>query len=266
VPTISSGKSSANCGSRGRLDIRLSPVRACVECGAPIDPIQGATTAAVCGRLPCVVAASASQVDEQRAMDEERVRRARAALEAEGHRPFEVSWSLVPENRAVPTSLPPGATDDFLAHLRRVTEEASDEGSLGDPPPRTGAHPTAAEASAFARACTACRGWCCRGGGTHAFLDAASIRRIRAEEDLDASELEGQYLSRLQPTHLEGGCLFQGQTGCRLPRTLRSDTCNDWLCEDLTATRVDWREKGGPPLDQHFVPITRGKPRQPSSP
>lgn len=270
VPTTSTGKSSANCGSRGRFDIRLSPVRACGICGETLDPIQVTTTAAVCGRLPCVVAASAGQAEELRAIEEDREVRARTTLEAAGHHPDELNWSTVPSNRAGPAPLPPGAIEDFVRHLGRVVTEASDlaSGAAEGPTPGrpTSPPPTSTEADALARGCTACRGWCCQRGGTHAFLDAASVLRIlREERTLDPSDLEAQYLSRVQATHLEGGCLFQGPQGCRLPRTLRSNTCNDWLCEDLTAVMDRWQEHGNEPSHHHFVAVARRDPGQPSS-
>ena len=251
-------------------DIRLSPARACVNCGETLDPIQGTTTAAVCGRLPCLVAASMSQAEELRDIEEDRDLRARAALEAQGLQPGDLSWSTVPENRAAPTPLPPGAVDDFLGHLRRVIAEASDVASpAAERPIRGHPHPpppTLTEADGLARGCTACRGWCCRRGGTHAFLDAASVLRILSEENtLASSDLEAEYRSRVEGTHLEGGCLFQGPQGCRLPRTLRSNTCNNWLCEDLTEALDGWRKGGDEPGLHHFVPVARRDSGQPSS-
>jgi hypothetical protein len=168
----------------------------------------------------------------------------------------------VPANRAPVAGLPSGAIEDFRRHLRRVVAEASARASRheggptpGRPPPPS---PTPPEADALARGCATCRGSCCRRGGNHAFLDAASIRRILAnEEALDPIDLEARYESRVHATHLEGGCLFQGPQGCRLPRTLRSNTCNDWLCEDLTATLDRWREGGESPADHRFVPVSR---------
>ncbi len=186
---------------------------------------------------------------------------------SEGIDPDRVSWSVVPANSASPVPLAPDLRADFSAHLRRLIETpppttrprslAQSVAPATPDPPSALDPPGAAESAALARACSACRGWCCRRGGTHAFLDQDSLARVlQADPTLTVRALEALYLAHLGGDHLDGGCIFQGATGCRLPRELRSNTCNTWFCEDLMSWRsAQTAEKR--PDDHHFVPSHR---------
>jgi hypothetical protein len=204
--------------------------------------------------------------------------RAQSLLLAEGIDPEAADWSLVPANPAQPRPLSAERSQAFAAHLRRVMDEvrAHREPERAATPERaedtevgTGAVPDGTEAQAqveaFARACSTCRGWCCRRGGTHAFLDARSLQRVRDQHpDTRPEELERRYLGHLGPTHLDGGCVYQGDTGCRLPRALRSDTCNRWLCDDLLDARRRWRRGSSDPDVTRFVAVPPRNPRDAS--
>ena len=81
---------------------------------------------------------------------------------------------------------------------------------------------------------TACRGFCCRLGEDHAFLRPATLRRFhRAHPELTGPQVVDAYLACVPKESAEGGCVFQGRQGCALPRAMRSDVCNRYLCEDL---------------------------------
>lgn len=85
-------------------------------------------------------------------------------------------------------------------------------------------------------ACAMCQGWCCKGGGDHAYLDEQTLARVRAEQpDLDARAVLTLYIGRLPPAGYQGSCVFHGEQGCTLPRTLRSDVCNAYFCAGLDA-------------------------------
>ncbi|MBT8405424.1 MAG: hypothetical protein KJP18_16295 [Gemmatimonadetes bacterium] len=198
--------------------------------------------------------------------DEARRRRAEALLRERGIDPAEVDWAVVPANSASPRPLDHDAAEAFRVHLRRLLDTArgaaeTREGAIPSPSHEQTDEtdePALAErrAEALSAACAACRGWCCARGGVHAFLDDASLTRIRrSRPDLDSSDLLAVYEVFLGPTRLDGGCVFQGPTGCRLPRSLRSDTCNDWWCDDLERVRERWHEDGLDPRDTHFLPV-----------
>ena len=85
--------------------------------------------------------------------------------------------------------------------------------------------------------CAQCAGACCTiGAGHHAFVDAAVIARWQAAHEGGSSEdAITDYLARLPAEHVHGGCGFQSATGCTLPRALRADVCNRYVCVPLTA-------------------------------
>jgi hypothetical protein len=83
-------------------------------------------------------------------------------------------------------------------------------------------------------ACTLCRGWCCKGGGEHGYLDERVMARVRqAQPELDARGVIRLYVERVPAVSYAGSCVFHGETGCTLDRTLRSDVCNSYFCTGL---------------------------------
>jgi len=83
-------------------------------------------------------------------------------------------------------------------------------------------------------ACALCRGWCCKGGGEHGYLDERVMARVRqAQPDLDARAVMRLYVERVPTTGYAGSCVFHGEAGCTLDRTLRSDVCNSYFCAGL---------------------------------
>lgn len=234
-----------------------APVHHCRSCGAPVDPLEAAAAGGLCGRPACRAEALRRSLAEERRIAEGRRARGRAALVDRGSDPDAGPWSVVPFHATSRVPLPAERRRAFLAHLRdRIVEAEAHPGPVTvEPVP-----PGDAEGETFARACAACRGWCCLRGGAHAFIDAASLARIRRDHPgLTVDELEGLYASHLGDTHLDGGCVFQAEDGCRLPRTLRSDTCLTWLCEDLVSARERWRDEGFDPRDVRFVAIPTGR-------
>lgn len=172
---------------------------------------------------------------------------------------------MVPSNPARPVALDPSAVSDFRGHLRRVLDDLVSSGPGRSVPASDAADAAGesapAEADALARACATCRGWCCRRGGSHAFLDVRSVDRVwRERPGASPAALEALYLEHLGATHLDGGCVFQGESGCRLPRSLRSDTCNTWLCPDLHRQRDRWRDRRDEPSATRFVAVAAPAP------
>ena len=218
-----------------------------------MDPLQVATLEGVCGRLDCRVEARKRDRPQRDRMERDRRDRAAATLAAGGLDPASTSWAAVPANPASEVPLERWRSTAFHRHLARVLDEVRRQPEDRQRPPSPDPDPPE-EAAAVARACATCRGWCCRRGGTHAFVDQWSLIRILDEHpEVGLDELPRIYGAHLGETHLAGGCVFQGVEGCRLPRTLRSDTCNEWLCDDLRAARRRWREAEADPARMHFV-------------
>ncbi|HXA26292.1 MAG TPA: hypothetical protein VNW90_28745 [Acetobacteraceae bacterium] len=83
-------------------------------------------------------------------------------------------------------------------------------------------------------ACALCRGFCCKGGGEHAYLDERVMARVRqAQPELDARTVMRLYVERVPAIGYEGSCVFHGSKGCTLDRSLRSDVCNSYFCSGL---------------------------------
>ena len=84
--------------------------------------------------------------------------------------------------------------------------------------------------------CTMCGGFCCKGGGDHAYLDEATMVRVRASGPrLSARGMLRSYLARVPAESYRGSCVFHGAKGCTLDRWQRSDVCNDYFCAGLDA-------------------------------
>ncbi|MEO1493171.1 MAG: hypothetical protein AAFV19_13535 [Pseudomonadota bacterium] len=81
-------------------------------------------------------------------------------------------------------------------------------------------------------ACRLCRGQCCLSGyDAHAHLGVEDIRRYRRRKpDATPEEIKARYLTFLPEHRTGGGCYFQGEMGCTLPRPLRSELCNTFVC------------------------------------
>jgi hypothetical protein len=86
------------------------------------------------------------------------------------------------------------------------------------------------------RLCGVCGGGCCASGGTHAYLKEATVRRVLAENPgLDPASLRALYLDHVPARSVSRSCINHTRSGCTLPRSLRSDICNRWVCHPLTA-------------------------------
>ena len=83
-------------------------------------------------------------------------------------------------------------------------------------------------------ACTLCKGWCCKGGGEHGYMDERVMSRVRqARPDLDARAVIRLYTDLVPTSGYADSCIFHAETGCTLDRSLRSDVCNSYFCSGL---------------------------------
>jgi hypothetical protein len=119
-----------------------------------------------------------------------------------------------------------------LVEAMRDAREAKTQAAVTPPPPQ----PQGFRASVARAACTLCRGWCCRNGGEHAYLDGRALARVRRERpDLDARAILRLYSESVAEPAYAGSCMFHGASGCTLDRSLRSDLCNSYYCAGLEA-------------------------------
>ena len=158
---------------------------------------------------------------------------------------------LLPANSRNTTELPEESRDAFLEKLRGTIAEAFNDAVRDNRAPMSAEAESARQDAGWAlpesipampdiigASCGTCRGECCTAGGTHGFLHADSITRVRAElaEDgtvVSAESLEALYASHLPARHYRGSCVFHTTAGCHLPRSLRSNLCNRYVCGGL---------------------------------
>lgn len=97
------------------------------------------------------------------------------------------------------------------------------------------------EESVYESACELCRGKCClQGYSAQAFISENTIRRQLAHIDEDhLRELYMRYIQLIPDFSHENSCLYHSKTGCSLPRSMRSEICNDYLCEHLSCVDCD---------------------------
>jgi hypothetical protein len=97
----------------------------------------------------------------------------------------------------------------------------------------------AAFAGMIRAGCAACRGACCTKGGDTAYLYADHFRRLLPQwTGRTRDEILTDYVSRLPERVYEESCVYHTESGCALPRELRSNLCNTFLCgglEDMIA-------------------------------
>jgi len=83
-------------------------------------------------------------------------------------------------------------------------------------------------------ACSLCKGWCCKNGEDHAFLDETTLARVCcASPALDVRAALRLYVERVPEVGYQNSCIFHGKQGCTLDRSLRSDVCNSYFCGGL---------------------------------
>jgi hypothetical protein len=138
---------------------------------------------------------------------------------------------MVPRSDRALTPTSPERARRLRKHLVITLRETKDrEHSVS--PPRS--EPVGFAARVAHVACSLCQGWCCKGGGDHAFLDEPTIARVcRERPGLDAHAVARLYGERVPNVGYEGSCVFHGRQGCTLDRSLRSDVCNSYFCSGL---------------------------------
>jgi len=85
-------------------------------------------------------------------------------------------------------------------------------------------------------ACATCSGFCCRTGGSRAYIDARTIARVRSQQpQLDNEAVLALYSNSIPAEHVVDSCVFHGGKGCTLPRAVRAEICNVFYCEPIKA-------------------------------
>jgi len=156
---------------------------------------------------------------------------------------------ILPANADPLAPQDPARRAEFARHLAEIAE-----GMLLDRTPLP-TIPQGIEAPANDRdrlsvgACTACRGSCCRAGGDHAYLTEETLARVLHDHpDRTLAQVLETYLQLLPAETVRDSCVYHSATGCGLPRELRSETCNQYLCGKLRNLQAGLPENKPPPL------------------
>jgi len=84
--------------------------------------------------------------------------------------------------------------------------------------------------------CTTCRGGCCAQGNEEAYIEDATIRRIRRiKPTMRPRDILEVYLSALSPKVIKESCINHTINGCGLDREFRSGVCNRFYYAPLLA-------------------------------
>ena len=142
----------------------------------------------------------------------------------------------LPSNREAVTQLPVQRRKLFEAHLRAIIAKSSNPSA--ESPESLPTVDTAGKnpvSQLLEQACGTCRGRCCRmAGEENAYLAPESIQDYRARNPgASTDDIVAAYMSRIPAETYEGSCVFHGRCGCMLPRSLRSEMCNWFLCDSL---------------------------------
>lgn len=104
--------------------------------------------------------------------------------------------------------------------------------------------------------CTVCQGGCCTNGSNNAYLSVETLLRYgRSNPQYRPRHVLAAYLDRIPEKSYADSCIYHTQSGCNLPREMRSDTCNQFLCSPVT--RFCRQVKGEKPVDEVLVLVRR---------
>ena len=229
-----------NAACRARYDA-TPPYRRCSVCARPLaaDAIAGGhCRGGACERQVVVVGLRRRQ---RALLDRATAFRDRAARRARVSDPTAFVAAIVPSLRVPIASLPARRRRLIVARLTALATEAAARRARGDAaPPADGGPVLASEVNAaLGAACGRCRGQCCTTGRDHAYLDVDLLHRFMdAHPSLDVAAVVATYAAYMGPRTVRGSCAFHRADGCALPRDMRADICNRFLCRGLTQIRA----------------------------
>lgn len=128
--------------------------------------------------------------------------------------------------------------DELAASIEAAFHERIDRTKVSETP-------TPLDDESLLAVCRTCRGSCCKSGETHAYLTRAVLARVKTEQRIatNASLLQA-YLARVPEVAYQNSCIYHGAEGCALPRAMRSQTCNRFLCYPLKQLGRDFALAG----------------------
>lgn len=201
----------------------------CTQCGQPLSALR-AMRSGVCERPPCRQRHDAAEFHAACQETAHQLRQQQqTVLGRDRAERLRVTWIRPHQTRLV--ELPHTLRDDQQAFLRQLAGSELTAAALPAEPSSLEATPAAVEA----HLCGWCGGRCCRyGGENHAYLNASHLRRWQVDHPGSSLDEAAQaYVDRLPARHVEGSCMYHGERGCTLDRTMRSEVCNRYICSGL---------------------------------
>jgi hypothetical protein len=230
----------------------LSP-KTCLVCENPLD-IHQAARSQHCQEPDC----ARQFAGQMAAQSEQRHRRNRDLAHSQANatirslmdsgqipRRGDYKVARVPVNPLKLARSDPGRQESYRDHLEDLlakweTEQSENRVQDSLPESERDSEPNSepdwedADQGLGGQACATCRGSCCKGGNTHAYQTIDTIRRWFAlNPESTTDDCRDAYLSLFEAFSYKNGCVFHAARGCVLPRRLRSDTCNRWVCWEL---------------------------------
>ena len=130
-----------------------------------------------------------------------------------------MNMRMEPVTRARKAQLAESIEEAFYARIDRTKVEKT---------------PTPLDDASLLAVCRTCRGACCKTGEDHAYLTRAVLTRVKAELKIaNQVSLLQSYLDLVPEAAYAGSCIYHGSQGCALPRSMRSETCNQYMCYPL---------------------------------
>lgn len=233
--------------------------RRCAFCKARLD-VHQAVRGGICDHPACrkqQAVAWAAQRRDAEVADARRAAtdfRARVAPALGVTEPQSLPLGIVPNFHRPVVKTAPSRRAEFRAHLVRVVRQAFEEKL--DAAGVTALAGELAEAVAVApnfpegqAACATCRGFCCRTGGTHAYLNVTVIRsHLVRHPGLRPAEVIRAFLNKLPAKTFDHSCVYHGRRGCALPREMRASLCNQFQCTGLKELHETLETTGPSPV------------------
>lgn len=145
--------------------------------------------------------------------------------------------ALLPRNSQALTPLSPIRITAFREFLSQTVSEAT---ALSETAEETTASTNGIPAKqtdlpVLDAGCTLCGGDCCQTGGNTAWLEPSTIQRLNWQSlGISEQRIIEHYLSYVPTVSYENSCIYHAERGCTLPRKMRSNVCNQFLCRGLS--------------------------------
>ncbi len=157
----------------------------------------------------------------------------------------EYPFAVIPTNSGQIQPLDRDRRQVYQTHVSELIREVVSKVKAGDKDfydtetEKEGGSPAHPRETAFQiKACAICKGGCCCMGGDHAFLKPETLFKYMDQHPQKSpDQVLDVYMDRLPQKSFMDSCVNHTESGCSLPRDMRSHICNAYLCDGLTTIR-----------------------------